>query len=289
MGKLEIVKARELGFCFGVRRAIKTIEKAAKEHKEVATLGPIVHNRMVVASLAELGVTVVDELDRVQAKIVAIPSHGISPQVLSLIKERRLHLIDTTCPIVRSAQRAAKKLADSGFSIIIFGEANHPEVKGLRGWAGNNSLATMEGEKISTLRLSRRLGILSQTTQSHIKFAEFINKVICIAVPHVQELRVINTLCQETQKRQDAAIELAGNSELMIVVGGRNSANTQRLAEVCSPIVETYLIETAAEVEKEWLLGKRRIGVTAGASTPDEAIYEVVHKLESLASGNRSC
>jgi len=286
MAKLEIEKARELGFCFGVRRAIKIIEKAAKEHKGIATLGPIVHNRLVVARLAELGVKVVDELDQVEAKIVAIPSHGIPPQSLSRIQVRQLHVIDTTCPIVRSAQRAAKKLADAGFSVIIFGEANHPEVKGLLGWAGNNAVATVDGEKIAALSLSRQLGILSQTTQSHTKFAEFINKVISIAIPRAHELRVINTLCQETQKRQEAAIELAGKSELMIVVGGRNSANTQLLAEVCSPIVETHLLETGAEIKKDWLSGKHHIGVTAGASTPDEAIEEVVLKLESLASGN---
>ncbi len=286
MAKLEIKKARELGFCFGVRRAIKIIEKAAREHKGIATLGPIVHNRLVVARLAEVGVKVVGELDRVEDKIVAIPSHGIPPQLLSRIQSRQLHIIDTTCPIVRSAQRAAKKLADAGFNVIIFGEATHPEVKGLLGWAGNNAIATMDGEKIADIKLSRRLGILSQTTQSHSKFTKFVNEVIGIAVPHVQELRIINTLCQETQKRQEAAIELAGKSELMIVVGGHNSANTQRLAEVCSPIVETHLIETAAEIETDWLSGKQHIGVTAGASTPDEAIEEVVLKLESLASGN---
>jgi 4-hydroxy-3-methylbut-2-enyl diphosphate reductase len=286
MAKVEIEKARELGFCFGVRRAIKIIEKAAKEHKGIATLGPIVHNRLVVAKLAEVGVKVVDELDRVEDKIVAIPSHGIPPQSLSQIQARQLHVIDTTCPIVRSAQRAAKKLADAGFNVIIFGEANHPEVKGLLGWAGNNAVATMDRKGIGAIKLPRRLGILSQTTQSHSKFVEFVNEVIGIAIPHVQELRIVNTLCQETQKRQEAALELAEKSELMIVVGGRNSANTQRLAEVCSPIVETYLIETAAEIKKDWLSGKQHIGITAGASTPDEAIEEVVLKLESLASNN---
>jgi len=286
MAKVEIEKARELGFCFGVRRAIKVIEKASKEHKGIATLGPIVHNRLVVARLAEVGVKVVDELDRVKDKIVAIPSHGIPPQSLSRIQARQPHVIDTTCPIVRSAQRAAKKLADAGFSVIIFGEANHPEVKGLLGWAGNNAVATMDGKGIGAIKLPRRLGILSQTTQSHTEFAEFVNRVTSSVFPHVQELRVINTLCQETQKRQEAALELAGKSELMIVVGGRNSANTQRLAEVCSPIVETHLIETAAEIKKDWLSGKQHIGITAGASTPDEAIEEVVLKLKSLADDN---
>ena len=134
--------------------------------------------------------------------------------------------------------------------------------------------------------MENRLGIISQTTQSHAKFVEFINELIRVVFPNVQEVRIINTLCQETQKRQEAAIELAGKSDMMIVVGGHNSANTKLLAEVCSPIAETHLIETAAEIQMDWLSGKRNIGVTAGASTPDEAIEEVVRKLESLASND---
>jgi len=286
MAKVKVTKARELGLCFGVRRAIEIIDKAVREHKEIATLGPIVHNRLVVAKLADSGVKVVNKLDQVQDRVIAITSHGTPPQLLSQIQARKLHVIDTTCPIVRSAQKAAKKLAQAGLRVIIFGEATHPEVKGLLGWAGNNAVATMKGEEIANLEMPRRLGIISQTTQSHTKFVEFINEVISAVFPDVQELRIINTLCQETRKRQEAAIELAGKSDLMIVVGGHNSANTQRLAEVCSPIVETHLIETAAEIEKTWLSGKQHIGVTAGASTPDEAIEEVVYKLESLASGN---
>lgn len=286
MAKIEVEKAHELGFCFGVRRAIKIIETAAKEHQEIVTLGPIVHNRLVVTKLAEMGVKVVNELDQLQDEIIAIASHGVSPELLSQIQARQLRIIDTTCPIVRSAQKAAKKLAEAGFGVVIFGEATHPEVKGLLGWAGNKAVATLDGEGIATSGLPRRLGILSQTTQSHSQFAEFTNKVINVVFPYVQELRIINTLCQETQKRQEAALELAEKSELMIVVGGRNSANTQRLAEACSPVVETHLIETAAEIERDWLSGKQHIGVTAGASTPDEAIEEVVLKLESLASGD---
>jgi 4-hydroxy-3-methylbut-2-enyl diphosphate reductase len=286
MAKVKVKKAHELGLCFGVRRAIEIINKAAREHQEIATLGPIVHNRLVVAKLADSGVKVVNDLDQVQDRVIAITSHGTPPQLLSQIQARKLQVIDTTCPTVRSAQKAAKKLAQAGLRVIIFGEATHPEVKGLLGWAGNNAVATMKGEEIANLEMPRRLGIISQTTQSHTKFVEFINEVISSVFPDIQELRIINTLCQETRKRQEAAIELAGKSDLMIVVGGHNSANTQRLAEVCSPIVETHLIETAAEIEKDWLSGKQHIGVTAGASTPDEAIEEVVRKLESLASGD---
>jgi 4-hydroxy-3-methylbut-2-enyl diphosphate reductase len=283
MAKIKVKKARELGSCFGVRRAIKIIDKAVKEYPEISTLGPIVHNRLVVTKLSESGVKVINDLDRVQDGVIAIASHGAPPQLLSQIQARKLEVIDTTCPIVRSAQKAAKKLADAGFRVIIFGEATHPEVKGLLGWAGNNAVATMNGAAVANLELPPRLGIVSQTTQSQSSFVKFCNDVIKGVFPAVLEIRIINTLCLETQKRQQAAVELAAGSDLMIVVGGHNSANTQRLAEVCAPLVETHLIETADEIKKAWLTGKRHIGVTAGASTPDEAIEEVILKLQSLA------
>jgi 4-hydroxy-3-methylbut-2-enyl diphosphate reductase len=286
MAKVKVNKARELGSCFGVRRAIKIIDKAAGKYSQISTLGPIVHNRLVVTKLSETGVKVVDDLDHIKGGIIAIASHGAPPQVLSQIQRRKITVIDTTCPIVRSAQKAAKELADAGFRVIIFGEATHPEVKGLLGWAGNNAVATMNGAEVTSQKLSPRLGIIAQTTQSQSSFVEFCKDVISALFPAVQEIRIINTLCQETQKRQQAAVELAGKSDLMIVVGGHNSANTQRLAEVSVPLVETHLIEAASEIKKDWLKGKRHIGITAGASTPDEAIEEVVLKLESLAGGN---
>jgi 4-hydroxy-3-methylbut-2-enyl diphosphate reductase len=285
MAKAAVEKARALGFCFGVRRAIKIIDKAASDHRKIATLGPIVHNRLVVDRLGRMGVRAVSNLEQLKDETVAIASHGVPPELLSQIETSRLNVIDTTCPTVRSAQKAARRLADAGFAVVIFGEATHPEVKGLLGWAGQKAMATLDAQKVADLGPVRKLGILSQTTQSRPNFAEFVGKVTETALPHVREIRVINTLCQETQKRQEAALELAGNSDLMIVVGGLNSANTQRLAEVCMPVVETHLIETADEIQPGWLKGKHHIGVTAGASTPDEAIAEVVARLKSLVTG----
>jgi 4-hydroxy-3-methylbut-2-en-1-yl diphosphate reductase len=282
MAKVKVNKARELGSCFGVRRAIRIIDKAVKEYPEISTLGPIVHNRLVVTKLSESGVKVVNDLNRIRGGVIAIASHGAPPQLLAQIKAREFQVIDTTCPIVRSGQKAAKKLADAGFRVIIFGEATHPEVKGLLGWAGNSAVATMNSLEVAGLELTPRLGIIAQTTQSQSGFVQFCNGVIKTVLPAVQEIRIVNTLCQETQKRQQAAVELAGKSDLMIVVGGHNSANTKHLAEVCEPLVETHLIEAAAEINRDWLKGKRNIGVTAGASTPDEAIDAVVIRLESL-------
>jgi len=279
---IQIEKASELGFCFGVRRAIKLIENAAQKRYDITTLGPIVHNRLVVARLAAMGVKSIGTLDEFKGGTLAIASHGVTPGVLEKIKSLHVPVIDTTCPNVRSAQKAASRLFNDGFGTVIFGETTHPEVNALVGWAGEKAIATLNADEIEgSIFLSNRLGILSQTTQSKSQFTTFTGALLEKMFPMVHEVRVINTLCDETQKRQKAASDLAERSDLMIVVGGRNSANTQRLADLCSSIRETHLIETADEIETVWLQKKRRIGITAGASTPDEAIDEVIKKLEA--------
>jgi 4-hydroxy-3-methylbut-2-en-1-yl diphosphate reductase len=276
-----IQKASELGLCFGVRRAVKMLKNASGEHKKISTLGPIVHNRQLVSELDELGVKVVDDISKVKTDTVAVSSHGLSPQVLDRIKARGLVVFDTTCPNVRSAQNAARELADAGFHVVIFGDAAHPEVKGLLGWAGENAVATLDAAQLK-FAANGRVGVLSQTTQSQQQFQRFINDLVNHSVNSIAELRIINTLCRETKKRQDSALEMARESDLVIVVGGFNSANTRHLAEICSPVAETRLIESAAEIKPGWVKGKKRIGVTAGASTPDEAIDEVIKRLEEL-------
>jgi 4-hydroxy-3-methylbut-2-enyl diphosphate reductase len=278
---MKVEKARELGFCFGVRRALSIIESAA-DGVTIVTLGPIVHNKTVVARLKGLGVGVVDDIDGLKEGVIAISSHGVSPEIIDTINARGVEMIDTTCPIVRSAQKAARRLANAGFGIIIFGEASHPEVRGLLGWAGRNAMASMDAEAVPVDGLPKRIGIMAQTTQSRGEFTAFVNRLSERLLLHSQEIRVINTLCQETQKRQLAAVELAATSDLMIVIGGHNSANTRRLAEVCRHIVETYHIENASEIDAEWLKGKRSVGITAGASTPDEAIEQVMRRIKEL-------
>ena len=285
---LRIERAPEIGFCFGVRRAVTILEKAALKYGSVETLGAVVHNQLVVERLAALGVRVVEDLNQLEGNIVAISSHGTAPQVLEEIRRRQLHLVDTTCPRVRKAQKAVKELADAGFKVIIFGDTNHPEVKGLLGWSAGKGVATLDGKTIAgDDRLPHRLGILSQTTRSVTHFAQFVGEVGNYAIPHAAELRVINTICSATTRRQKAALKLAGRCDLMLVVGARNSSNTQRLAELCSATgVETHLVEAATEIKEFWLRGRNRIGITAGASTPDQTIEEVVLKLELMTRGN---
>ena len=290
---MEIEKARELGLCFGVRRAIKLLKEAVSKYGEIETLGPVAHNQQLRQALTRVGITPVNSLEQVQGKILAVTTHGVSPQVLSQIAARHIDIIDTTCPIVRQAQNTAKELADSGFDVIIFGEAEHPEVKGLLGWAGNKSIAALEVKQLlaANKAMPHRPGIISQTTQPQSAFVEFIIQLIA-ALPSVsyepeakhslKEIRIVNTLCQVIQKRQEEAIRLAQKKQLMIVIGGHDSANTKRLAEACSPLVETHLVEGASEVNRSWLAGKHHIGIATGTSTPDEAIEEVVAKLKSL-------
>lgn len=275
---MEIEKAAELGFCTGVRRAIDILEKAAHELGPLQTLGPVVHNQQVVERLAKSGVKVAESLGQLEGNIVAISSHGVSPKVLEEIKDRGLQIVDTTCPFVRRAQVAARKLAGAGFFVIIFGEGDHPEVEGVLGSAPGKGLATLEPPKFD--KPPQRIGILSQTTQSFSGFAHFVSSFADSHLNLISELRIVNTICDATRKRQQAALEVAKRVDLMLVVGSRHSANTQRLAEICSAIVETYHIERAAEIEPSWLRNRQRIGVTAGASTPDEAIDEVMAKLK---------
>jgi len=287
---MEIEKAGELGLCFGVKRAIELLKQAADKYGEIETLGPVAHNQQLVQGLVKLGIKPVGGLGQVEGKILAITAHGVSPVVLTEIKARRISVIDTTCPIVRQAQDIAKELAEAGLGVIIFGETGHPEVRGLLGWAKGRGVAALDAKQIvmasSSLGARQnhlpRLGIISQTTQRYSAFSEFITQFVAVSHFKMGELRIVNTLCQVAQRRQDAAARLAETSQLVIVVGGHDSANTRHLVEASSHVVETHLVERAGEVNNSWLVGKRYIGITAGTSTPDEVIEEVATKLKSL-------
>ena len=280
---MKIEKADNLGLCFGVRRAIELLKEAAKKYGEIETLGPLAHNRLLVEALVNLGVKPITHLDQAQGKILAITTHGTSPALLSEIRASHTHIIDTTCPIVRNAQNAAKELAEAGLDVFIFGDANHSEVKGLLGWTGDTGIAALDMKQIYSLGKSpSRLGIISQTTQTQSAFLEFARQLIGVVGPKIEEMRLVNTLCKITQSQQEAATRLAQRSQLMIVIGGSDSANARHLVEICSSLVETHLVETADDVDTSWLVGKHHVGITAGASTPDEAVEGLIDKLRSL-------
>lgn len=281
---MRIEKANETGFCSGVKRAIDIVERTAHERGSVETLGAVVHNQQVLQRLAGIGVKIVKAVDEIQGDTVAISAHGVSPQIEEEIKARHIKIINTTCPFVRRAQVAAQKLAESGFFVIVYGEASHPEVKGVLGWAKDKGVATLDEKFIANLDpVPRRLGVLSQTTQIPARFIEFAKKLIDSALIKDSELRIIDTICHDIRKRQAAAIKLARRVDLMLVIGGHNSANTNHLAELCSTATKTYLVETAEEIQPSWFQGLRHIGITAGASTDKQTINEVLMKLEAIS------
>jgi 4-hydroxy-3-methylbut-2-enyl diphosphate reductase len=277
-------KTREIGFCFGVKRAIDILEKVAQERGGVETLGAVVHNQQVLQRLTDIGVRVANSVDDIRGDMVAVSSHGVSPQIEAEIRARHIDIVNTTCPFVHRVQIAARRLARSGFFVIIYGDANHTEVKGVLGWADGKGLATVDEKVIARLdSLPRRLGILSQTTQIPAHFIKFVKRLIDSALTKDSELRIIDTICHDIRRRQAAALELASRVELMLVIGGHNSANTNRLVELCSTDTETYLVETAEEIRPSWLHGKHHIGVTSGASTAEPTIDEVLVRLKALA------
>jgi len=279
---VRIEKADKIGFCLGVRRAVDILEKAARERGGVETLGAVVHNQQVLQRLAKIGVRVAKSVDEIQGDTVATSSHGISPQLEEEIRAHHIDVISTTCPFVHRAQVAARRLAESGFFVIIYGDTEHPEVKGILGWTKGKGIAALDEKFIATFDpIPRRLGVLSQTTQVPAHFTQFIKKLVDAAFTRDAEMRIIDTICHDIRERQAAALELANKVDLMLVVGGHHSANTNRLAELCSTATKAYLVETAEEIQLSWLEGKRHIGITAGASTDEQTVNEVLRALKA--------
>jgi 4-hydroxy-3-methylbut-2-enyl diphosphate reductase len=285
---MQVIKAKELGFCMGVRRAVDMMEAAAGEMGSITSLGSTVHNPQVVDRLRGRGVDVIATLESIDARPVAITAHGVGPEVMQELQSRGAAVVDTTCPIVTRAQQWAKKLSDEGFGVIIFGDPDHKEVRGIVGWAGGKALTMRtEAELAAPLPdwMPSRIAALSQTTETEAHFASFVQKLLSTHMDRISELRVVNTLCNATTSQQAATEELAQQVDLMVVVGGRESANTRHLADVARERgVETYQVESAAELDSAWFTGRDKVGVAAGASTPDAVIDEVVARLHTLAA-----
>lgn len=284
---MRIHRARDMGFCFGVRRAVDMMQEAASEGRLVTTLGQVVHNPQVVAQLEETGIAVNEHrtVDGVATSTVAITAHGVGETVVRDIEERGFDVIDTTCQFVARSQRAARNLAERGFAVIIFGDPTHPEVKGVLGWCRGRGMVIPD-ESLEGLPdyLPSKIGVISQTTHTPERFAEFVANLMAKRVDQITEIRVVNVLCNATTSQQAATRELAEEVDLMIVVGGHNSANTRHLADLSRANgVETYHVETADELCDEWFEGHEDIGVTAGASTPDFSIDAVATRVEEIS------
>lgn len=277
---VEIITAKYAGFCFGVKRALQLAQEAAMSKKDGApiySLGPLIHNPQVVDDLEKKGVSVVNDLLDINTGTLIIRSHGVSPEVFEDAEKKRLSIIDATCPFVKKAQQFAQQLLEEGYQVVVVGDKQHPEVIGIIGWANNEAIVVEKPEEAWEISAERPIGLIAQTTQPK----ENLDKVEEILKGRGIEVKVYNTICLATGERQESARELANNVDVMIIVGGKNSANTQKLARLCKATgTATYHIETAEELEGEWFENAEKIGITAGASTPDWIIEEVKNKCQ---------
>lgn len=277
---IDIQIAENAGACYGVKRALKIAREASSVPGPAHTLGPLIHNPRVVASLAEQGVGVAHTLDEAQSGTLVLRSHGTAPAVKAEAIARGFEVIDATCPYVSKVQEHAYELGKQGYSVVIIGEPGHAEVESIRAWGGDAVVAVADTPDKLPATLPDKVGVVIQTTQSQ----DHVDAVLGAVRKLAREVLVKETVCFATQERQKAAADLAGKVELMIVIGGHNSGNTTRLYEICKPLCEaTYHIEDIDEIDPAWLVGVEHVGITAGASTPQEQIDAVCSYFNKLA------
>lgn len=280
---MKVELAKYAGYCYGVERAMELTQQAeGRSLKPIYTLGPIIHNHQVVAELETRGIRALSSLTEVTGGTVILRTHGVEPEALTEAKKRGLNVVDATCPFVKRAQAKAAELVREGYEVIILGERNHPEVISHLAYAGDKALVVETEEDFAKIPGERRLGVVVQTTQSLDKLRRLVD--FCLNL--TTDLKIHNTICGATSRMQRAARELAGRADVMIVVGGRNSANTTHLAEICTEInTATYHVETEAEIDPAWFTeDPSSVGVAGGASTPSWILDLVVEKLRHLES-----
>jgi 4-hydroxy-3-methylbut-2-enyl diphosphate reductase len=273
--------AKRSGFCFGVKRAVDiAFDVAEKKHGGVYTLGPIIHNPQVIEKLKESGVIPVDRVEELkgkEVKAVIIRTHGIPLQISERLSRAGYEIIDTTCPFVKKAQHYAKLLRDEGYQVIILGDREHPEVKGLVSYAGRGAMVVRGSGDLK--KVKPRVGIVVQTTQQ----VEALKELLSTVVERAKDIKVYNTICNSTALRLKEAETMAGAVDAMVIVGGKNSANTTQLANRCRSLsVPTYHIETSSDIKGKWLRSARKVGITAGASTPEWIIKDVQRRIKDI-------
>ncbi len=286
---VEIILAPHAGFCFGVERAIELAEEAAKytkEGKKVYTFGPLIHNPQEIGRLKNLGINVLESEEQLDGNTVLIlRSHGIPPQKERELKAKGVKIIDATCPYVKAVHEAAQQLVREGYFVVLVGEKNHPEVIGTWGYLQDVNGEGIIVEKIEDLKpaLSKtKVGVIAQTTQNE----QFFKEVVGELAVWVNELKVINTICNATSVRQEEVRELAPKVDVMIIIGGKNSGNTTRLYRIAKSLnPNSHHIETEGELKEEWFENAKRVGVSAGASTPKWIIERVVNRIREITEG----
>lgn len=279
---MDILLAEHSGFCFGVKRAIQMASDAANQNQPIYTIGPLIHNPQMVNDLKEHGILLAEHPEGLHDATVIVRSHGISqPEREMLVKNSNL-IIDATCPYVSKAQDFVKLLCREGYAVIIMGDKTHPEVTAMLSYCDDNTLVISNADELSE-QTWNKLGVISQTTKNMAALQILVQKL----VPNVKELRLFNTICSATTLRQEATTALAKKCDLMVIIGGHNSSNTRMLAALCAGITETLHVETAVEIGLEQVSAKQRIGLTAGASTPDYLIVDVYNRINEL-TGDRT-
>jgi (E)-4-hydroxy-3-methyl-but-2-enyl pyrophosphate reductase len=274
---VEILLAQHSGFCFGVKRAIQIALDASENQHPIYTLGPLIHSPQMVSELAEHGIRMAEKAEELHNSTVIVRSHGITQSDRETLIRNGNTLIDATCPFVSIAQDFVKLLCAEGYPVIIMGDKNHPEVVAMLSYCSRETYVVNTPDELPQ-RSWQKLGVLSQTTKNTADLKNLVDKLI----PVVKELRLFNTICTATSLRQEASTALARECDLMIIIGGRNSSNTRMLANLCTGITETIHVETADEISAEQISSHQKIGLTAGASTPDYLIVDVYNRINQL-------
>jgi 4-hydroxy-3-methylbut-2-enyl diphosphate reductase len=276
---MELILAKQAGFCFGVKRATQMAFEAADKGGETYTLGPIIHSPQVVSRLEEMGVKAINNVEGVDQGTVIIRSHGVAAAELQSVVSRCLEVVDATCPFVKKAQEHVASLSAAGYDVVVVGDADHPEVQGIVSYATGKVYVVASGEEAEKLPRMSKIGVVAQTTQSF----ENLKNVVTACLGKGGEIRVYHTICDATAVRQEEAKKLAGQVDCMVVIGGYNSANTKRLAEVCKELLpRTHHIEIASQLDASWFDGVEKVGITAGASTPKWLIDEVIDRIREI-------
>jgi (E)-4-hydroxy-3-methyl-but-2-enyl pyrophosphate reductase len=281
---MEIVRAHSMGFCFGVRDAIEIVRDLGKSGTTVYTLGAIVHNPQIAEELEKINVHVVDGIDEVPVgSMIAITAHGAPPDLQQRAEERGLKVIDTTCPLVTRIQKTAYDLVQQRYSVLVYGDASHKEVKGIVGWSGGKARVIRSMDDLEGWEPTRRVALISQSTSNVEKFIALSRDLVGEMVSRGVEIRVINTICKPTKDRQHAVRELAQDVDVVIAIGGEASANTRKLVQAAKEEgTRAHQVERPSDLRSDWFEDAGRVGVTAGASTPDSVIDEVEARIRSF-------
>ncbi|MDD4569408.1 MAG: bifunctional 4-hydroxy-3-methylbut-2-enyl diphosphate reductase/30S ribosomal protein S1 [Tepidanaerobacteraceae bacterium] len=275
---MEVIIADHAGFCFGVKNAVEAAENLINKKQTAFTLGPIIHNTQEVKRLERSGIVAADLQDITEGNVI-IRTHGVGPEFIKKLESRYINIIDGTCPFVKNVHKLAKDISIKGYFVIIIGDHNHPEVEGIKSWCKGDVKVIENVEEARNFYTTKKVGVVVQTTQTE----ENVNRIITVLKPKLDIEIFHNTRCKATLQRQKAAATLATNVDKMLVVGGKKSSNTKKLAQVCQSVgVKVYHIETAKELKKEWFKSTDKIGITAGASTPDWIIKEVISKMDEI-------